>query len=216
MKKVEKILNMTVPKPTGIQCLPRCEFEEYHSQISFALYPQKDNFFYQKRFCHVASHIWQVSCQDENVKFFLDEKHPNLCQTLAGFNKYFGAMSTCKNWPDNFLTRFNRKANITLLEQLNDYGKKNLAMVRIMIQNPYVTKMKRDVAMTYTTYIANSGGLLGLCLGFSFISGVELVFWLCCCCKQLWKFIRGRVSVDAGGAPAPTFFLESPFIPLNF
>ena len=88
--------------------------------------------------------------------------------------------------------RFNRKANITLLEELNNYGMKNLAMVRIMIQNPYVTKMKRDVAMTYTTYIANSGGLLGLCLGFSFISGVELIFWLCCCCKELWKYVQGN------------------------
>ena len=43
-----------------------------------------------------------------------------------------------------------------------------------MIQSPYVTKIKRDVAMTFTSYVANTGGLLGLCLGFSFISLVEI------------------------------------------
>ena len=63
LKGVEKTTNMTIPKPTGIQCLPACEVQENPSQISFAMYPQKENFFHQKRFCHVASHIWQVSCQ---------------------------------------------------------------------------------------------------------------------------------------------------------
>ena len=37
--------------------------------------------------------------------------------------------------------------------------------------------------MTFTTYVANSGGLLGLCVGFSFISGIELIFWFCCCSR---------------------------------
>ena len=59
-----------------------------------------------------------------------------------------------------------------------------------MIQSPYVTKIKRDVAMTFTTYIANSGGLLGLCVGFSFMSGIEIFFYFCCLCKNLHKKIR--------------------------
>ena len=59
------------------------------------------------------------------------------------------------------------------------YGRKNLALIHVMIQSPYSTKIKRDVAMTFTTYIANSGGLLGLCLGFSFMSGIEIIFFLC-------------------------------------
>ena len=172
-----------------------CEHQENHNQISFALYPQKDNFFYQKRFCHVASHIWQVSCQDEDVSFFLDMKQPNLCQTLAEFDKYFGATSSCEDWPENFF-KSNGKPNNTLLEELADYGRKNLAMVNIMIQSPYVTKMKRDVAMTFTTYVANSGGLLGLCLGFSFISGVELIFWLGCCFKEFWKYFPCNLKTE--------------------
>ena len=57
------------------------------------------------------------------------------------------------------------------------YGRENLAMVHVMIQSPYVTKIRRDVAMTFTTFIANSGGLLGLCIGFSFMSGIEIIFF---------------------------------------
>lgn len=67
---------------------------------------------------------------------------------------------------------------------MHKYGRKNLALIHVMIQSPYVTKIKRDVSMTFTTYIANSGGLLGLCLGFSFMSCIEIIFCLC------WLFGR--------------------------
>ena len=56
-----------------------------------------------------------------------------------------------------------------------------------MIQSPYVIKLKRDVAMTFTTYIANSGGLLGLCLGFSLMSGIEIIFCLFWFCGEFKK-----------------------------
>ena len=32
-----------------------------------------------------------------------------------------------------------------------------------------------------------TGGLLGLCLGFSFISGIEIIYWLCCFCLGFTK-----------------------------
>ena len=52
-----------------------------------------------------------------------------------------------------------------------------------MVQSPYITKITRDVAMSFITFVANSGGLLGLCIGFSFISAVELLYWICCICN---------------------------------
>ena len=185
LKILEKI--GSVPKPSvSIDCLPACEVQENSNQMSFALYPQKDNFFHQRRFCHVASHIWQVTCQDKNRSYFLDLQQPNLCQTLEYFEDYFNANSSCQKWPGNYFHAF-KKPNETLVEEMVKYGRKNLAVVRVMIQSPYVTRIKRDVSMTFTTYVANSGGLLGLCVGFSFISGIELIFWFCCCCRVFKK-----------------------------
>ncbi len=37
-------------------------------------------------------------------------------------------------------------------------------------RDPYV------VAITFTNFVANTGGLLGLCLGFSFVSAVEILY----------------------------------------
>ena len=81
MESPDKIGNISKPAP--IKCLQACKIQENANQMSFAVYPQKRNFFYQKGFCHAASHIWQVTCQDKNRKFFMDMKNPLICQTMA-------------------------------------------------------------------------------------------------------------------------------------
>ena len=108
-------------------------------------------------------------------------KQPYLCETLNYFNTFFGNTSSCENWPTNYFQEYN-EPNDTLVNEMYQYGRDNLALVHVAIQNPRVTKMKRDVEMTFTRFVANTGGLLGLCLGFSFISGIEIIFWCCCFC----------------------------------
>ena len=93
----------------------------------------------------------------------------------------------CNNWPENYFEK-NNKPNETLVEQMYEYGRHNLAFVHVMVQSPYITMIKRDVTMPLITFIANTGGLLGLCIGFSFISAVEIFFWFCCCCREFKKF----------------------------
>ena len=80
-----------------------------------------------------------------------------------------------------------------------EYGQHNLAHVHVMIQSPYITKIRRDVAMTFTNYVANAGGLIGLCIGFSFISGIEILFWLCRCCFELKKKVQPKSNEVARG-----------------
>ena len=75
------------------------------------------------------------------------------------------------------------------------YGRQNLALVHVMVQSPYVTKIKRDIAMSFVTFVANSGGLLGLCIGFSFISAVELLYWICCICNIGIKKVINKTKV---------------------
>ena len=60
------------------------------NQMSYAPYPQLRNFFYQKTFCEVASHLWQKTCQDENRAYFMDKDQLNLCPLLSQFDEFFG------------------------------------------------------------------------------------------------------------------------------
>ena len=103
MKMVATENNVTVPeavktpnfignisKPDPIHCMPGCTVQENINQMSFAPYPQLGNFFYQKKFCHMASHIWKNTCQWESREYFIRKDQPNLCQALKDFTKYFG------------------------------------------------------------------------------------------------------------------------------
>ena len=49
-------------------------------------------------------------------------------------------------------------------------------MFNIFIKDPYAKRFQKDEKITKTSYIANSGGLLGLCMGFSLISAAEILF----------------------------------------
>ena len=134
-------------------------------------------------FCDAASHILQVTCQDANQKFLMDKKQPNLFLEMNKFEEYFCNTNACEYWPANYFEN-NDALNDNLVMELYQYGRDNLALVPVLVQSPYITKMKRDVSMTFTSYVANTGGLLRLCLGFSLITGFEMIFWFCCCCKK--------------------------------
>ena len=95
---------------------------------------------------------------------------------------FFILVDPCNKWPENYFEE-NNEPNQTLVKEMYQYGRQNLALVHVMVQSPYVTKIKKDVAMSFVTFVANSGGLLGLCIGFSFISAVELLYWICCICN---------------------------------
>ena len=79
-----------ISKPDSIECMPGCTVQENRNQMSFAPYPQRRNFFYQKTFCKVASHIWQKTCQNENREYFMRIEQPNLCPILKSFHEFFG------------------------------------------------------------------------------------------------------------------------------
>ena len=56
------------------------------------------------------------------------------------------------------------------------YCKDNLARVMVFVQKPFLTIYKRDQVMSYLQLVANMGGLLGLCMGFSVVSVAEIFY----------------------------------------
>ena len=43
-------------------------------------------------------------------------------------------------------------------------------------QDPFVTRILRDEKKSRIEFVANTGGLLGLCTGFSFITFCEIIY----------------------------------------
>ena len=133
-------------------------------------------------------HAWKFLGNGVSVPQLSQVKQCKIYQFLYQNPSFVSSLlDPCEEWPSNYFKIFD-KPNEPLVEELYNYGRKNLALIHVMIQSPYVTKIKRDVETTLLSFIADTGGLLGLCLGFSFISIIEIVFWLFSCCPGFRKF----------------------------
>ena len=58
-----------------------------------------------------------------------------------------------------------------------DAYEKDITMVTFFFETNTVFEFSRDQKMTFIGYLSQMGGLLGLWLGFSFISAIEILYW---------------------------------------
>ena len=115
--KNPNFIGNNISKPDPIHCMPGCTVQENNNQMSFAPYPQLGNFFYQKTFCHMASHIWKDTCQKENREYFMKKHQPILCQILKNFTEYFwDAGVKVKNSKVRTPKKFSRNAKFLILK----------------------------------------------------------------------------------------------------
>ena len=63
-----------------------------------------------------------------------------------------------------------------MIEFLHQYASKNIAVLKIFLKDPYYTNIIRDRQITLINFVGNTGGLVGLCLGLSFISLFEGIY----------------------------------------
>ena len=52
---------------------------------------------------------------------------------------------------------------------LYEYARDNLLWLNVYVKDSFATHIVRDERMTRTSFVANVGGLLGLCMGFSLV-----------------------------------------------
>ena len=62
-------------------------------------------------------------------------------------------------------------------DQEYDAYEKDIATVTFFFESSNAFEYLRQSKTTWIDYISQVGGLLGLCLGFSFISAVEIFYW---------------------------------------
>ena len=77
-----------------------------------------------------------------------------------------------KDYPETDDVNNNKK----IVDFIHVYSMDNIAVVKLFIRDPYYTNVKRDVAITFTSFLGNAGGLVGLFMGFSLISLVEGIY----------------------------------------
>eukprot|EP00095_Tigriopus_kingsejongensis_P004041 maker-scaffold5_size1054832-snap-gene-5.11 protein:Tk04041 transcript:maker-scaffold5_size1054832-snap-gene-5.11-mRNA-1 annotation:"bursicon alpha" len=159
------------------KCLAACESQINRYQLSTIPYPNDINFLLRPEVCRISRAL-QSRCQLSSKRMSLDETYGSLCSLIFHLN---GSDACAKNrLALSRLNFFNTNitAKLELIDLLRRYAHENIAIVKIYIKDPFVTKLLRDEAFSVVLFVAGAGGLMGLCTGFSFLSGVEILYFL--------------------------------------
>jgi len=194
----------------GNRCMAPCNDTIYHSRITFASYPNKAMFKKSskgRQLCQVIKKILKI-CHEwidpdsygaygmygdefKLKKPVLSREYPDLCDNLIhvldGNATHPIAFEDCDAMARLLV---GTERGILALDSLYLYARRNLLWLNVYIKDSFATRIVRDERMTITSFVANVGGLLGLCMGFSLVSVAEMVYF---CIKQklfgCWSFI---------------------------
>ena len=191
---------------SGFTCLDSCKRQENRLAISDSKFPNK-MFVHSEDFFLVIRKLWWT-CTNTTNKFgpkrkMLEVEYPDLClfyddyiypdQSLNNLLK--DSSSTVDVPVQDFLVRINmtevemdRFKNVLL-----EYCRNNLVKVVTYIEKVYAEKYKTDEVrntpsltlylqvMSVNTLIANLGGMMGLCMGMSLVSAIEIGYFIVKC-----------------------------------
>lgn len=173
-------------------CRMRCEDQSEEMTATTTKYPNRNTIVYREDFCLVVKKVVKA-CSHPQKRELLEAYYEDtsVCE-LVESNHNAGV---CK---DTFKPPLRKDADPKLDEFVEKYAEDNFAVIKAFIKNPYYTSIRRDQAMTTISFIANSGGLAGLCMGMSFVSIFEVIYHFCTlrCCYKVGKQRPRRRSSD--------------------
>lgn len=153
-----------------------CNDQVYNSRITMAAYPNLATLAKQDEICLVVSKLLKI-CSEYEDQIIFDElkikknvllrKYPSICDDLSFLNEPNDSNLTCVATKRLLQThKDGRKAT----QLLYAYARDNLLWMNVYVKDSFATHIVRDERMTRTSFVANVGGLLGLCMGFSLVS----------------------------------------------
>ena len=160
-----------------MKCRSSCDDQSNSMYVTTSAYPNEKTFRSSKSFCMMIPRLLN-KCTGFK-KRPLEKSFPNICSKLAKLRNLRKTDYCMDNrWiPNNGLLNCT-ESSCEIEDAVLGYARRNLIMFHVLIKDPYSQTYRRDEKITITSFIADLGGLLGLWLGFSWISGAEILFHL--------------------------------------
>ena len=157
-------------------CIAACETTSFSDIIiSTSRYPNMNTFIYTKESCIIGKKLI-YTCEDAR-RVSLEEWYPGLCNQIEYLNANDGF---CKDgaWDLTRLKQNNSDFNFAdFSSTLARYAKENIAFVTLFMREPFAEELAINVDTTTLDFISTIGGLLGLCMGFSFVTVAEMFYY---------------------------------------
>ena len=162
------------------KCYQRCQFQSEYLTVTTAAYPNQNTFENGDEVCMVIIKLDRI-CKD-SFKFIIFKKFYS--KQLESFtNPAFCDLVQSQVKDEIFEKNFTRRnPDKTIDEKLSKfaftYTRDNIVKIKVFFRDPYYTNIVKDVSMTMSSFIGNTGGLLGLCTGMSLVSLFEIFYYL--------------------------------------
>ena len=178
-----------------VKCLEACEDQQNQVSVTTSRLPNQQTMLRWPELCIVMEKL-KNSCSHHWKRIDLDRHYPRLCPLLL--DRFLevslstgekGMESNCANALNNISalgsleegfekTEFRNSSDEILLSGLFKYARQNLALVNIYIRPPVVTRIMKDERIPVIRFVANCGGILGLCMGFSIVTAFEVLHYM--------------------------------------
>jgi hypothetical protein len=165
-------------------------------------FPNRETFIRREEFCLVLEKLHRTCNSVKREILDRNEKYQHLCisiQAILNMTITGEDVVGCENnkWNPRALGLDKKDPALKKLEDLLFvYAKHNLAVVNIYIKDPVVTRIQRDQKIPVISFVANTGGLLGLCMGFSLVSLFEVIYYLLTSISS--RYYRNNISMGFG------------------
>jgi hypothetical protein len=165
------------------ECLSNCEDQTNDLFVTTSNYPNRKTFKDREEFCIPGRKLFNNTCKSPK-RLPLGADFPFLCTTLEELPDF---LHQCKNnrWRRERIP--NKTLALAIESEIYNYAKSNMAIINIFIKEPYSKRFRKTEKMSRIAYIASSGGLLGLCMGFSFVSLAEILYHCFICVSLFFK-----------------------------
>ena len=177
------------------KCLEACEDQQNHVAVTTSRLPNRQTMLKWSDFCIVMEKL-SKSCTHVWKRIDLDRHYPFLCPLLLAklnettsesFHKdtrelcreAFSSFNNLGTLEENKRDSTSNASDEVLLDALFLYARENLALVNIYIKPPVVTRITKDERIPVIWFVANCGGILGLCMGFSIVTVFEVLHYFC-------------------------------------
>ena len=158
-----------------MKCRSSCQDQSNAMYVTTSAFPNEKTFRYREAFCMMIPRLLE-KCTGFKQRP-LERSFPNICSTLEPLRKIKTNEYCYDNrWKPNNKLLNCTESNCAIEDVVLEYSRKNLVIFHVLIKDPYSQRYRRDEKIAITSFIANLGGLLGLWLGFSWISGAEILF----------------------------------------
>jgi hypothetical protein len=122
-------------------------------------------------YCYVVQKLVKI-CKEPKRKIVFEAAYGPKCADILNIHEKKGL---CRDTVNPNVTISMSNAN-NISQFLLDYTKTNILVMKMFIKDPFYTKIGRGEGMSTLSFISTAAGLLGLCMGLSFVSMFEVVY----------------------------------------